>query len=124
MHTAPPSTHEPLSNRRAQAIFRAWRYGQTRRVFVYRLIGHGTIQGLTDSACTLHSYLCTPSNRILSTVCGAGTIEEKIYARQVAKASVTSGVCDDEQVDTTHDQGLPNQGLPHPTLRSHCSPAF
>ena len=28
----------------------------------------------------------------------AGTIEEKIYARQIVKDSVTSGVCDDEQL--------------------------
>ena len=51
----------------AQAIFRAWRYGQTRPVFVYRLLG-------------------------------AGTVEEKIYARQITKHGVTSGVCDDEQL--------------------------
>ena len=29
---------------------------------------------------------------------GAGTVEEKIYARQIAKQGVLSGVCDDEQL--------------------------
>ena len=57
----------------AQAIFRAWRYGQTKPVYVYRLLG-------------------------------AGTVEEKIYARQITKASMTSGVCDDEQLVRTFTQ--------------------
>ena len=39
-----------------QAIFRAWRYGQTRPVHVYRLLGEGTV-------------------------------EEKIYKRQICKAN-------------------------------------
>ena len=43
----------------AQAIFRAWRYGQTKPVFVYRLLG-------------------------------AGTVEEKIYARQVRQLQTGS----------------------------------
>ena len=56
-----------------QAIFRAWRYGQTRPVHVYRLLGEGTV-------------------------------EEQIYKRQISKAAVVSGVCDDEQIATAYSQ--------------------
>ena len=59
------SSWNPSSD--AQAIFRAWRFGQTRPVFVYRLLG-------------------------------AGTIEEKIYARQISKQGIIGGVCDDESL--------------------------
>ena len=57
----------------AQAIFRSWRFGQSRPVFVYRLLG-------------------------------GGTVEEKIYARQITKHGVTSGVCDDEQLARSFTQ--------------------
>jgi len=50
----------------AQAVFRAFRFGQTRPVFVYRLLA-------------------------------AGTMEEKIYHRQVNKNALASRVLDKEQ---------------------------
>ena len=49
----------------AQAIARAHRFGQTRPVFVYRLVA-------------------------------AGTVEERVFNRQIAKGAVASGVADDE----------------------------
>ena len=67
----PRPSHDP------QAIFRAWRYGQTRPVHVYRLLGEGTV-------------------------------EEQIYKRQISKAAVVSGVCDDEQIATAYSQANPN----------------
>ncbi|CAI9090971.1 OLC1v1025877C5 [Oldenlandia corymbosa var. corymbosa] len=53
-----------------QAIFRAWRYGQTKPVFAYRLLGHGTM-------------------------------EEKIYKRQVTKEGLAARVVDRQQVYRT-----------------------
>merc|ERR1712238_34788 len=50
----------------SQAVFRAYRFGQTRPVFVYRLLA-------------------------------AGTMEEKIYHRQVTKNALASRVLDKEQ---------------------------
>ena len=67
----------PHSSLNSQAIFRAWRYGQTRPVHVYRLLGEGTV-------------------------------EEQIYKRQISKAAVVSGVCDDEQIATAYSQANPN----------------
>lgn len=52
----------------SQAVFRAFRFGQTRPVFVYRLLA-------------------------------AGTMEEKIYHRQVTKNALASRVVDKEQKD-------------------------
>ncbi|GMY20566.1 protein CHROMATIN REMODELING 20, partial [Fagus crenata] len=53
-----------------QAIYRAWRYGQTKPVFAYRLMAHGTM-------------------------------EEKIYKRQVTKESLAARVVDRQQVGRT-----------------------
>ncbi|XP_071920989.1 protein CHROMATIN REMODELING 20-like isoform X4 [Coffea arabica] len=53
-----------------QAIFRVWRYGQTKPVFAYRLLGHGTM-------------------------------EEKIYKRQVTKEGLAARVVDRQQVHRT-----------------------
>ncbi|KAK8487918.1 hypothetical protein V6N11_014375 [Hibiscus sabdariffa] len=50
-----------------QAIYRAWRYGQTKPVFAYRLMAHGTM-------------------------------EEKIYKRQVTKEGLAARVVDRQQV--------------------------
>ena len=72
----PRPSHDP------QAIFRAWRYGQTRPVHVYRLLGEGTV-------------------------------EEQIYKRQISKAAVVSGVCDDEQIATAYSQANPNPNPNH-----------
>lgn len=52
----------------SQAVFRAFRFGQTKQVFVYRLLA-------------------------------AGTMEEKIYHRQVNKNALASRVVDKEQKD-------------------------
>lgn len=35
---------------------------------------------------------------------GEGTVEEQIYKRQISKAAVVSGVCDDEQIATAYSQ--------------------
>ncbi|XP_062144098.1 protein CHROMATIN REMODELING 20 isoform X2 [Alnus glutinosa] len=53
-----------------QAIYRAWRYGQTKPVFAYRLMAHGTM-------------------------------EEKIYKRQVTKEGMAARVVDRQQVGRT-----------------------
>ncbi|KAJ6349364.1 hypothetical protein OIU77_006867 [Salix suchowensis] len=53
-----------------QAIYRAWRYGQTKPVFAYRLMAHGTM-------------------------------EEKIYKRQVTKEGLAARVVDRQQVYRT-----------------------
>ncbi|KAM1526312.1 hypothetical protein FF1_010696 [Malus domestica] len=53
-----------------QAIYRAWRYGQTKPVFAYRLMAHGTM-------------------------------EEKIYKRQVTKEGLAARVVDRQQVHRT-----------------------
>ncbi|XP_035548930.1 protein CHROMATIN REMODELING 20 isoform X2 [Juglans regia] len=53
-----------------QAIYRAWRYGQKKPVFAYRLMAHGTM-------------------------------EEKIYKRQVTKEGLAARVLDRQQVGRT-----------------------
>ncbi|GAV83009.1 SNF2_N domain-containing protein/Helicase_C domain-containing protein [Cephalotus follicularis] len=53
-----------------QAIFRAWRYGQSKPVFAYRMLAHGTM-------------------------------EEKIYKRQVTKEGLAARVVDRQQVHRT-----------------------
>ncbi|PIA40011.1 hypothetical protein AQUCO_02500020v1 [Aquilegia coerulea] len=53
-----------------QAIYRAWRYGQTKPVFAYRLMAHGTM-------------------------------EEKIYKRQVTKEGLAARVVDKQQIYRT-----------------------
>ncbi|KAK6915312.1 SNF2, N-terminal [Dillenia turbinata] len=53
-----------------QAIYRAWRYGQKKPVFAYRLMAHGTM-------------------------------EEKIYKRQVTKEGLAARVVDRQQVHRT-----------------------
>ncbi|OMO96092.1 SNF2-related protein [Corchorus olitorius] len=53
-----------------QAIYRAWRYGQTKPVFAYRMLAHGTM-------------------------------EEKIYKRQVTKEGLAARVVDRQQVHRT-----------------------
>ncbi|XP_012089374.1 protein CHROMATIN REMODELING 20 isoform X2 [Jatropha curcas] len=53
-----------------QAIYRAWRYGQKKPVFAYRLMAHGTM-------------------------------EEKIYKRQVTKEGLAARVVDRQQIHRT-----------------------
>ncbi|XP_048324064.1 protein CHROMATIN REMODELING 20 isoform X2 [Ziziphus jujuba] len=53
-----------------QAIYRAWRYGQNKPVFAYRMMAHGTM-------------------------------EEKIYKRQVTKEGLAARVVDRQQVHRT-----------------------
>lgn len=53
-----------------QAIYRVWRYGQTKPVFAYRLLAHGSM-------------------------------EEKIYKRQVTKEGLAARVVDRQQVHRT-----------------------
>ena len=40
---------------------------------------------------------------------GEGTVEELIYKRQISKAAVVSGVCDDEQIATAYSQDELNE---------------
>merc|ERR1719245_1193916 len=56
-----------------QAIFRAYRYGQKNKVFIYRLVANGTM-------------------------------EHKIYERQMMKQGLALRVVDEKQIDRLFDQ--------------------
>lgn len=66
-----------------QAIFRAYRYGQDKPVFVYRLLAK--VMGCVG---VLHLECIFPQ----------GTMEEKIYDRQVTKQSLSMRVVDEKQI--------------------------
>ena len=54
---------------------------------------------------------------------GEGTVEEQIYKRQISKAAVVSGVCDDEQIATAYSQDTPHPAPhPHPTPNPNPNP--
>ncbi|KAG5334538.1 RA54B protein, partial [Acromyrmex charruanus] len=72
-----------------QAMARIWRDGQKRNVYIYRYVQvqyHYMIMYLMEVYIILYKPIC----RLLTT----GTIEEKIYQRQISKANLSETVVD------------------------------
>lgn len=77
-----------------QSIFRVYRFGQVKTVFVYRFLA----QVRNDVDCYRRRgfpvlTLCRPFSLV------QGTMEEKIYDRQVAKQSLSFRVVDQQQIE-------------------------
>ena len=70
-----------------QSIFRVFRFGQTKPVYIYRsvMVSVKTNDGMTNVC--LFRFL------------GKGTMEEKIYERQVTKQSLSARVVDEQQIE-------------------------
>ncbi len=81
-----------------QALFRAYRYGQEKPVFVYRLLAQVCWQPLVI---TTHSDPFVREGlafNLFSPCYSQGTMEEKIYDRQVTKQSLSMRVVDEKQI--------------------------
>lgn len=76
-----------------QSIFRVYRFGQTKTVFVYRF--------LAQVSATIPPLHALPASRNLRSRARPlqGTMEEKIYDRQVTKQSLSFRVVDQQQIE-------------------------
>ena len=72
-----------------QSIFRTYRFGQTKPVFVYRLLAKVRVHHVTCLHHVNHEQ---------------GTMEEKIYDRQVTKQSLSMRVVDEKQIGRHYTQ--------------------
>uniref|UniRef100_UPI00358FFE51 transcriptional regulator ATRX-like n=1 Tax=Myxine glutinosa TaxID=7769 RepID=UPI00358FFE51 len=85
-----------------QSIFRVYRFGQNKHVFVYRFLAQGTLvsQGtVTQNLNSRYSPALTDVHMTLTENSSEGTMEEKIYDRQVTKQSLSFRVVDQQQVE-------------------------
>ena len=96
-----------------QSIFRVYRYGQTKPVYIYRLIAQvGIFDFANLSLC--RNYLAVLVVLIRGLVyqlypsinLKQATMEEKIYDRQVNKQSLAHRVIDEHQIDRHFNQGV------------------
>ena len=69
-----------------QSIFRVFRFGQTKPVYIYRLV-RVLLIGLGIFLADMFRFLAK------------GTMEEKIYDRQVTKQSLSARVVDEQQIE-------------------------